>query len=58
MVQQSRQQGQHRRRLDLSIFILLEELYHSGRLQAGEKILCHVPESGRALNGFMLLEVM
>ena len=41
-----------------SIFILLEELYHSGRLQAGEKILCHVPESGRALNGFMLLEVV
>jgi 3-oxoacyl-[acyl-carrier-protein] synthase-3 len=41
-----------------SIFILLEELYHSGRLQAGEKILCHVPESGRALKGFMLLEVV
>jgi 3-oxoacyl-[acyl-carrier-protein] synthase-3 len=40
-----------------SIFILLEELYHSGALTAGEQILCHVPESGRALNGFMLLEV-
>jgi 3-oxoacyl-[acyl-carrier-protein] synthase III len=41
-----------------SIFILLEELYHSGTLKAGETILCHVPESGRALNGFMLLEVV
>jgi 3-oxoacyl-[acyl-carrier-protein] synthase III len=40
-----------------SIFILLEELYHSGALKPGEQILCHVPESGRALNGFMLLEV-
>ena len=41
-----------------SIFILLEELYHSGALKCGEKLLCHVPESGRALNGFMLLEVV
>lgn len=41
-----------------SIFILLEELMYSGRLKAGEQILCHVPESGRALNGFMLLEVV
>ena len=41
-----------------SIFILLEELYHSGALKRGEQILCHVPESGRALNGFMLLEVV
>jgi 3-oxoacyl-[acyl-carrier-protein] synthase-3 len=41
-----------------SIFILLEELYHSGALRKGERILCHVPESGRALNGFMLLEVV
>lgn len=41
-----------------SIFIMLEELYHSGKLQKGETILCHVPESGRCLNGFMLLEVV
>jgi len=41
-----------------SIFILLEELYRSGTLNKGEQILCHVPESGRALNGFMLLEVV
>ena len=41
-----------------SIFIMLEELYRAGNLQRGEKILCHVPESGRCLNGFMLLEVV
>ena len=41
-----------------SIFILLEELYHSGALKKGERILCHVPESGRGLNGFMHLEVV
>ena len=41
-----------------SIFIILEELYASGKLRKGHKILCHVPESGRALNGLMLLEVV
>jgi 3-oxoacyl-[acyl-carrier-protein] synthase-3 len=41
-----------------SIFILLEELFYSGKLQKGQKLLCQVPESGRALNGFMLLEVV
>lgn len=41
-----------------SIFIMLEELFHSGKLNKGEKILCHVPESGRCMNGFMMLEVV
>ena len=41
-----------------SIFILLEELQASGNLKRGESILCHVPESGRGLNGFMMLEVV
>jgi 3-oxoacyl-[acyl-carrier-protein] synthase III len=41
-----------------SIFIMLDELYRSGSLKNGNKILCHVPESGRCLNGFMLLEVV
>ncbi len=41
-----------------SIFILLEELYASGKIEKGQKILCHVPESGRALNGFMMLEAV
>ncbi|HSC47774.1 MAG TPA: beta-ketoacyl-ACP synthase III [Gammaproteobacteria bacterium] len=30
-----------------SIFIILEELFHSGRLKPGQRILCYVPESGR-----------
>ena len=30
-----------------SIYIILEELFHSGRLSRGEKLLCFVPESGR-----------
>ena len=30
-----------------SIFIMLDELFHSGRLKAGDRLLCFVPESGR-----------
>lgn len=30
-----------------SIYIILEELFHSGKLKSGERILCYVPESGR-----------
>jgi 3-oxoacyl-[acyl-carrier-protein] synthase-3 len=30
-----------------SIFIMLEELYKSGKLQPGDRILCAVPESAR-----------
>lgn len=41
-----------------SIFILLNELFYSGKLKPGEKVLCHVPESGQAYNSFMLLEVV
>lgn len=41
-----------------SIFILLEELYHSGKVKKGDKVLCQVPESGRAMNGFMMLEAV
>jgi 3-oxoacyl-[acyl-carrier-protein] synthase-3 len=40
-----------------SIFVLLEELTRTRALRSGQKILCNVPESGRALNGLMLLEV-
>lgn len=40
-----------------SIFIMLEELYRTKELKKGQKILCHVPESGRCLNGLMMLEV-
>ena len=41
-----------------SIFIMLEEFARSRSLHPGEKVLCHVPESGRSMNGFMLLEVV
>ena len=30
-----------------SIYIILEELFHSGQLKPGQRILCYVPESGR-----------
>ncbi|MDH5722004.1 MAG: beta-ketoacyl-ACP synthase III [Alphaproteobacteria bacterium] len=41
-----------------SIFIMLEELFYSGTLKSGQNILCHVPESGRCVNGLMMLEVI
>jgi 3-oxoacyl-[acyl-carrier-protein] synthase-3 len=41
-----------------SIFLMLEELYYSGKLQPGQKILCYIPESGRFTNGFMLLQAV
>jgi 3-oxoacyl-[acyl-carrier-protein] synthase-3 len=40
-----------------SIYIMMEELLKSGRLQKGNKILCYVPESGRFSTAFMLLTV-
>ena len=40
-----------------SIFIMLDELMHSGKLKAGDKILCMVPESGRFITSFMQLTV-
>ena len=41
-----------------SIWIMLEEFLRQGQLKPGETILCIVPESGRALVGFMLLEAV
>jgi 3-oxoacyl-[acyl-carrier-protein] synthase-3 len=41
-----------------SIYIILEELFNSGRLKKGEKLLCYIPESGRFSTAFMLLEVV
>lgn len=40
-----------------SIYIMLEELFNSGNLKAGEKLLCYIPESGRFSSAFMLLTV-
>jgi 3-oxoacyl-[acyl-carrier-protein] synthase-3 len=41
-----------------SIWVMLDAFLKSGRLKAGEKVLCIVPESGRALVGFMMLEAV
>jgi 3-oxoacyl-[acyl-carrier-protein] synthase III len=41
-----------------SAFLLLEELLYSGKLKAGDTVLCMVPESGRFLFGYMLLKVV
>lgn len=40
-----------------SIYIILDELFHSGRLKEGQRLLCYVPESGRMSTGFMHLTV-
>lgn len=41
-----------------SIYIMLDELYHSGRLQPGQSLLCYIPESGRFSSGMMKLTVV
>lgn len=40
-----------------SIYIMLEELFHSGKLQPGQTVLCYIPESGRFSSAFMHLTV-
>lgn len=40
-----------------SIYIMLDELFHSGKLHKGESILCYIPESGRFSTAFMHLTV-
>lgn len=41
-----------------SIYIMLEELFNSGKLKSGETLLCYVPESGRFSTAYMLLTVV
>lgn len=41
-----------------SIYIMLEELFHSGRLKRGDRILCMIPESGRFSVAYMLLRAV
>lgn len=41
-----------------SFYIMLEELFASGRLKKGERILGFIPESGRFSAGWMLLTVV
>jgi len=41
-----------------SIYLMLEELFHSGKLQPGQKIFCFVPESGRFTTAYVMLTVV
>jgi 3-oxoacyl-[acyl-carrier-protein] synthase-3 len=41
-----------------SIYIMLDELFRSGRLIPGQRLLCFIPESGRFSTAFMLLTVV
>ena len=38
-----------------SIYLMLEELFNSNKLQPGQKIFCFVPESGRFTTAYMML---
>lgn len=41
-----------------SIYVILEELFHSDRLKKGQKLLCFIPESGRFSIAYMMLTVV
>lgn len=41
-----------------SIYVMLEELFKSGNLKKGHKVLCFIPESGRFSNAYMLLDAV
>ena len=41
-----------------SIYVMLEELFHSGKLKEGQRLLCFIPESGRFSMAYMLLTVV
>lgn len=41
-----------------AIYIIMEELFKSGKLKKGEKLLCFIPESGRFSHCYMMLTVV
>lgn len=41
-----------------SMYIMIDELFSSGQLKPGEKILCYIPESGRFSVAWLLLTVV
>ncbi len=41
-----------------SFFIMLDELFHSGQLRAGQRLLGYVPESGRFSSAFLQMTVV
>ena len=38
-----------------SIYVIMEELFHSGRINKGDRLLCYIPESGRFSMCYMML---
>lgn len=41
-----------------STFVLLEELFNSGKLQEGQRLLLMIPESGRSTMGYAIMTVV
>ena len=41
-----------------SIYLMLEEIFNSDKLQLGQKIFCFVPESGRFTTAYIMLTVV
>jgi 3-oxoacyl-[acyl-carrier-protein] synthase-3 len=41
-----------------SPFIMLDELFRSGRIEKGQRLLMYIPESGRFSSGFIYLEAV
>jgi len=41
-----------------SIYLMLEELFNSDKLELGQKIFCFIPESGRFTTAYMMLTVV
>lgn len=41
-----------------SMFIMIDEIFKSGRLRPDEKILCYIPESGRFSVAYLMLTVV
>jgi 3-oxoacyl-[acyl-carrier-protein] synthase III len=41
-----------------SIYLMLEELFNTDKLQPGQKICCFIPESGRFTTAYMMLTVV
>jgi 3-oxoacyl-[acyl-carrier-protein] synthase-3 len=41
-----------------SIYVMMEELFHSGKLVSGQKVFCFIPESGRFSMAYVMLSVV
>jgi 3-oxoacyl-[acyl-carrier-protein] synthase-3 len=41
-----------------AIYIIIEDIFKSGRLKKGQQLLCFIPESGRFSHCYMMLSVV